>query len=182
MARIFRFLREHAFVFVMPILGIAGGTSVVLVLSGALSAEAATVIQLAWILIAMLAVVGMFWHWHRSTGYRDTLDDAMRIVEQVSEYRHELLEKIAIYSKMANNGVPAPVANAIVSFAQNIKDTSTLFMIRLSHDEGAWYLHVAGQPVHLDQALFVMDMAKYKIRSMASDKGFIFKKREGVIN
>lgn len=180
--KVIRFLKRNIHISIMPVLGAAWGLSISVILSGQLSAMTVAIIQSVWALLAVVSLFGMFVYYYKSLDYRNTLNDAIQVIEQISGYRQELVDKVAIYSKMAHSGVSAPIANTVASFVQSLEDDSTVFLIRVSHDEGAWYLHMAGQPVHINQVLFIMDMMKHKVSNIASDKGFIFKKRDGVVN
>jgi hypothetical protein len=139
------------------------------------------VLQVAWLTALSICFFAAVYY-YRVKAYKNTLDDAIDIIEQITGYREELADKVAMYSKMKSAGVTAPVTNAIISLAQELKNSDSIFLIRIAHDEDAWYIRMAGKPVHLNQALFVMDLIKERVKNTASETGFIFKKRDGVIN
>ena len=179
--RIFRFIGRNLPFFVVPLIGAGWGASVGWAVTGQLSAFEIILFQLAWI-VATVSTVATSIYYRRAAAYQETLDDAISIIEQITGYREELIEEVAIYSKMAHSGVPASITNAIISLAQELKDSDTVVLVRVSHEEGAWYIRVAGQPVHLAQMLHIMDLIKERMRNSASEKGFIFKKEEGIVN
>jgi hypothetical protein len=181
LSKIFRFLRKNIHFTILPLVGAVWGGSVGLALTGKLDAINIIVSQIAWA-VAGLSTIAMVIYYNKARSCQETLDDAITIIEHITGYREDLIDEIAIYSKMVHTGVPAPVTNAIVSLAQELKDSDTVFLIRVSHDEGAWYIRVAGKPIHLKQALFIMDLIKDRIRNSASKKGFIFKKENGIVN
>jgi len=159
MNRIFNFLKRNVWYIVWPLVGGVWGASVAYSIIGGLSGLAILLMQVSW-LVAAIAVVGLaiqlktedarirFIENKISGVYQDLFDQANSILEQASGYNEQILEEVAIYSKMKQSGVFAPVANAIIALAQEADAYDTMFLIRLSHREGTWYLKMAGRQAH----------------------------------
>jgi len=103
--------------------------------------------------------------------------------EYLNGYHETMLDNVAIYSQMASFGVEAPVANAIISFSQELGPEHTVILIGIDHTGSEWSVRVAGRTIYLSQLKAILDLANQHFDKIAKSHGaLIVKKETSVIN
>lgn len=108
------------------------------------------------------------------------LNQAREVVDQCLGYNEQFDTRLTIYSRLTGS-VGIPIANTLVSFCLNAKQTDTLFLIKVDLKNN-WFFQIAGRPIHIEIANEMADKIKQKINDMASPTSIVFKKDEDPIN
>ena len=114
--------------------------------------------------------------------YSDLIEKTKLSVEYFSGYREEMLENVSVYSQMASCGVEAPVANSIVSFAQEIGPDHTIILVGINHRDAQWSVRVAGKSIHLSQLKAIWSLVNDHLEKNAKPKGTLIIKQSSVPN
>jgi len=89
---------------------------------------------------------------------------------------------IEIMSMLREGIVEEPSLKVIEEFLKEIKHSDTLFLIRIDHYNGLWWLRVCGQSITLNQALAVMELISNRIILMSDIDGSLIEKKEIILN
>lgn len=192
MAKIKEILREQWFLLIVALLGGIAGWCV---------AQYLLVFKTVWLVAAfgwlVAAAVGIALVRQVSiTGYKvlcgkkevvdsynDLLEQTKKSVEYFSGYDEEMKDSVAIYSHMATSGVEAPIANSIISFAQELGPDHTVILVDIDHSNAQWSVRVAGRSIHLSQLRAVWTLVNRHLEESAAPIGtLIVKKDPSIMN
>jgi hypothetical protein len=107
----------------------------------------------------------------------------MKLSEEINRQRDQIGEIVSIseslpidaktFSEMLDRNVKTSVIALIGTMAKAVKDTDTIFLIRVDHDEAYWQIYVAGNHMDKDQAIKVFERAKDKIEDISKQPNSI---------
>lgn len=109
---------------------------------------------------------------------KDHVDHAQKALEKAYGYNEQMAKDVIMYSKMLGSGVSIPAANAIVTFAYNTKEKDSIFLIKVDNERKTWSLQIAGYPIHIKTAEWVLDAAKNKCNKIASFESIVWKSKD----
>jgi len=115
--------------------------------------------------------------------HKELIDKVNKSIEYFSGYDEELIDSIAIYSEMAKNGVEAPIANSIVSFADEVGPNHTTLLVGVDHVKSRYHFRVAGRAIYLTQLKAVWELVNIHLEKNAKPYGtIVIQKDLNIIN
>lgn len=115
--------------------------------------------------------------------HNDLIEQVNRSIEYFNGYDETMLDSVAIYSEMANNGVEAPIANSIVAFSQELSPDHTILLVGVDHSNSQWTVRVAGRSIYLSQLKAIWALVNKHLEQNAKPQGtLIIKKDSSIVN
>jgi len=186
------FVSKNWFLLIMPLIGIGLSACIIqfIIFTTFMWALAVAGWLIAGIMVFIIAKMSVNLRVEILKAKGEVLQANNNLINQISDsieyfngYHETMLDSVAIYSEMACNGVKAPVANSIISFAHEMSPEHTILLIGIDHDEFRWSIRVAGRPIHISQLKIIWGLVNKHLEQNAKPSGtLIVKKDSSIIN
>jgi len=144
---------------------------------------------LGWVFAALVIVIGISKYKNLElqsikekieilTEDQKALEQANKMLEQAYGYNGKLDEEFSIYSQMLGSGIEIPTANAIGTFACSLKESDSIILIKVDYTGGIWAFHVAGKPIHVNLAKWVLGKVSKTCSKVARHDSFVWKPKD----
>jgi len=90
-----------------------------------------------------------------------------------TEHSEILPQQQAILSNLVKTGVYASTIKSLIEFSNKVDNNTTVFLIRMHHENAAWFVEVTGRAIELDQATHVMKEVEKKLKDFAGKNSLV---------
>lgn len=113
--------------------------------------------------------------------YNDASIKNTRVVEWLSGYPDQI--PLDLKEDLSKRGVASSTSHVLNNLIETMTSNDTIIVVHANQKDGKYYTHIAGKPMHIDVADWIMKGSHKKIRDLASPEFVIWKKfGDGEIN
>lgn len=113
------------------------------------------------------------WKRHANELQKKYFNDVDTVFAQITKHSEILPQQQALLSNLVKSGVHASAIKSLLEFSNKVDNNTTVFLIRMHHENASWFVEIAGRTIELDQATYVVKSVEKKLKDFAGKNSLV---------